>query len=447
MIHEMLATALNHTHRTNLKRTLRGSSLVAIACFATFQTASAEDWPQWRGPNRDAKSSETNLFSNWDADGPELIEKVEGLGEGYAGVAVVDGTAYTTGNLNNSQVVSAIDSSGKILWQTPITSDVPKHGYEGSRSTPSIDGNRLYVVSSSGVIACLDTKNGSEIWSRNFSGWNGKMMSGWGFSESPLIDGDLVLCTPGGSKGMIVALDKMSGKEVWAATIPSYGNEQGVGGKNLNDGAGYSSIVVSNGGGVKQYVQLVGRGVIGVRASDGEFLWRYDRVANGTANIPTPIVEGDYVFTSTAYNTGSALLKLTSDGNNSVKVNEVYWLDADDMQNKHGGMVLVDGYIYSGTGNGQGLPICVNMKTGERTWGPVRGEGRGEASLMYADDHLIIRRDDGTVMLVKANPEKFDLVHTFKPDFQQGKSWAHPVVSDGKLYLREQGTLMVYALK
>lgn len=273
------------------------------------------------------------------------------------------------------------------------------------------------------------------------------MMSGWGYSESPLVDGNLVLCTPGGSKGMIVALDKESGSQVWASTLPSYGDEQGVGGKDLKDGAGYSSIVISNGAGVKQYVQLVGRGVIGVRAEDGKFLWRYERVANGTANIPTPIVKGDYVFTSTAYGTGTALLKLASAVDDSVKIEEVYWLESNQLQNKHGGMVLVDGFVYAGTGNGDGLPVAVNFETGEKAWGPVRGEGRGESSIVYADNHLVVRRDDGTVMLMKANPNKFDLVQSFMPEFQQGKSWAHPVIANGKLFLREQGTLLVYDAK
>ena len=410
--------------------------------------ARGEDWPQWRGSNRDARSSETGLFATWGDDGPPLAMKVSGLGEGYAGVSVSGDKIFTSGNKDGAQVVTAIDrNDGKIVWQTPVTSELPRHSYEGSRSTPSIDGDRLYVVTSGGSIVCLSVKDGSKVWDREFSEWDGRMMSGWGYSESPLVDGDLVLCTPGGSKGMVVALDKLSGRDVWTCSLPQFGNESGVGGKDLKDGAGYSSIMVSNGANVKQYVQLVGRGLIGIRASDGKFLWRYERVANGTANIPTAIIEGDYVFTSTAYGTGSALLKLTADGNDSVKATEVYWLDANSMQNKHGGMVLVDGYIYSGTGNGQGLPVCVEMMSGDNAWGPVRGEGKGEASLMFADGHLVIRRDDGTVMLVKANPEKFDLVGSFMPEFQQGKSWAHPVIADGMLYLREQDVLMVYGLK
>jgi len=408
---------------------------------------SAEDWLQWRGADRANRSSEIGLFENWAADGPPLAWMASGMGSGYASVSVSGNTIYTTGNFADSQSVVAVDATtGDVLWKQPITGGPPKHGYEGSRTTPTIDGDHLYMVSSDGVIVCLNRHDGSEVWKRDYKDWNGKMMSGWGYSESPLVDGERVLCTPGGSQGMIVALNKMTGDEIWTSLLPSYDDETGLNGKALKDGAGYSSIVISQGAGVKQYVQLVGRGLIGVRASDGKFLWRYDQVANGTANIPTAIIDGDYIFTSTGYNTGSALLKLTSDGD-GVKAEEVYWLDGKKLQNKHGGMTLVDGYIYCGHGNGSGLPICVNMKSGEVAWGPERAEGKNETSLVYADGHIIFRREDGTVILAKATPKKFDVVGTFKPEYQAGKSWAHPVIAGGKLYLREQDKLMCYTLK
>ena len=198
---------------------------------------------------------------------------------------------------------------------------------------------------------------------------------------------------------------------------------------------------------MKQYVQLVGQGVIGVRASDGEFLWGYDGVANGTANIPTPIAIDDFIFCSTGYNTGSALLKLTASGK-GVKAEEVYFLDSKTLQNKHGGMVLVDGHIYCGHGNGTGLPNAINLETGESTWGgPQRGAGRGEAAVVYADGNIIYRYQDGIVELVKASPQSFQSNGSFKPEFQEGKSWAHPVVVDGLLYLREQDKLMCYDLR
>ncbi len=249
------------------------------------------------------------------------------------------------------------------------------------------------------------------------------MMSGWGFSESPLVDGDSVICTPGGDRGIVVALNKMSGKQVWAAVLK--GNDVDDGGPNLNQGAGYASPVISHGGGAKQYVQLVGRGLIGVRASDGKVLWRYSRVGNTTANIPTAIIDEDFVFTSTGYGTGSALLKLSADGD-GVKANEVYWLEGRELQNKHGGMTLVDGYIYCGHGNGDGKPICVEMSTGKIAWGPERAEGKGETSLVYADGHVIFRRENGIIILAKATPEKFDVVGTFKPAFQEEKAGPIP---------------------
>ncbi|XZE51808.1 PQQ-binding-like beta-propeller repeat protein [Planctomycetaceae bacterium SH139] len=421
--------------------------LFSLLIFSPTSLLLADDWPQWRGPQRDAKSAEAGLFGNWDADGPPLAWTTAGIGEGYASVAVVGDRIYTTGNLPNGQVVSAIDvANGKLVWQQQVTRQPPQHGYEGSRCTPAVDGNRLYVVTSSGGIICLQTATGKIVWQRDFADWNGKMMSGWGFSESPLVDGNRVICTPGGNKGTIVALNKVNGKEIWASQLPNFPQETGVNGDNLSDGAGYGSVVVSNGAGVKQYIQLVGRGLIGIRASDGAPLWRYSKVANGTANIPTAVVDGDLVFTSTAYGTGSALLRLTKKGN-QVQAEEVYWLDARTLQNKHGGMVLVDGHIYCGTGNGEGLPTCLNMQTGEIAWGPERGKGRGEASLIYADGHLVIRRDDGTVMLVVATPEKFELKHSFMPEVQEGKSWAHPVIAGGRFYLREQNRLMAYELR
>ncbi|QEG39053.1 PQQ-binding-like beta-propeller repeat protein [Roseimaritima ulvae] len=404
---------------------------LGIALAAT--TAHAADWPQWRGPDRTNRSTETNLYTNWSADGPPLVWMAEGLGGGYASVSVADGKIYTTGNFDDGQAVTAFDAAnGKRLWKTAVTEEPPKHGYEGSRSTPTIDSDRLYVVSSDGRIVCLRRDDGSELWSRKFSDWEGKMMSGWGYSESPLVDGDRVICTPGGPVATIVALDKMTGKEIWASPI--------------DDGAGYASIVISEAAGVRQYVQLLGNALVGVDAANGKLLWRYRRVANSTANIPTPIAVGNHIFTSTAYNTGSALLKLTADGSGGVQAKEVYWLGSKELQNKHGGMVLVGKHIYCGHGNGNGLPICVDITTGETAWGPERAPGKGESAITYADGHVIFRRENGTVLLVRATPEKFDVVREFMPAFQQGKSWAHPVVANGRLYLRENDKLMAYKL-
>ncbi|MEM9588706.1 MAG: PQQ-binding-like beta-propeller repeat protein [Planctomycetota bacterium] len=408
----------------------------------------ADDWNQFRGPDRANRSAETGLFDDWGEGGPKLNWMAEGLGSGYASVSVSGGKIFTTGNFDDGQAVVALEAdSGSPLWKRSLTDKAPKHGYPGSRCTPTVDGDRVYAVPSSGAIACLSVADGSLIWQREFSDWGGKMMSGWGFSESPLIDGDRVICTPGGPKGAVVALDKLTGETLWSCALPTYEPEVGINGKDLKDGAGYASAIISQAAGVKQYVQLVGRGLIGVRASDGELLWRYDRVSNGTANIPTAIVSGDQIFTSTGYNTGSALLELSKDGSGGINVRQVYWLDGKTMQNKHGGMVLVDGHIYCGHGNGNGLPICVEMATGEVKWGPVRAAGKGETSTIYADGHVIFRRENGTVILARATPDSMDVVATFEPEFQKGKTWAHPVISGGKLYLREQSKLMSYQLQ
>ena len=423
------------------------AALISLAIGVGGIAARAEDWPQFRGPNRNAISAERGVWEKMQGDGPKLDWMCEGLGEGYASVSVVGDRAYSTGNQDGGQAVVAIDTtSGTRLWVTPLTSDVPQHGYEGSRCTPTVDGDRLYAVASNGQIVCLEAESGKILWQRPFSDWNGRMMSGWGFSESPLVDGDWVLCTPGGDKAMIVALDKKTGKEVWRSEVPGAGDEKDRQGRGLQNGAAYSSIIVSNGGGVKQYVQLVGQGVIGIRAKDGKFLWRYSGVANAVANIPTPIADGNYIFCSTAYGVGTALLELKKSGRDSVTMKEVYFKDSKAIQNKQGGSVLVDGYIYCGHGDGQGMPICINMLTGEKAWGPIRGAGQGESSVIYADGHVLYRFQDGTIALIEANPNEYKLKFSFKPEYQERESWAYPVIANGKLYLREQNKLMCYEL-
>jgi len=417
-----------------------------MCCAVSVAPIDAQDWPSWRGDDNTNHSSETGLFQSWGKDGPKLKWIAEGLGSGYATVSVADGKIFTSGNSETAQLVTAYSLDGKQLWSTAIADQLPKHLYQGSRTTPTFRDGKLYVVSSDGAVSCLNAEDGKKVWSRSFDQWDGKMMSTWGFSESPLVDGDRVICTPGGTKGMVVALDIKTGDEVWACKLPDYGEEAGIFGKSLMDGAGYSSVVISNGGGVRQYVQLVGRGLLGIRASDGKLLWRYKRVANGVANIPTSIIEGDFIFTSTGYNIGAALLKLSgTDG--GVDVEEVYWIDGRKFQNKLGGMTLVDGHVYCGHGNGSGLPVCLEMKTGVIKWGPLRAKGRGESSLIYADEHLVWRRQDGQVLLVKVNSEKMDVVNSFKPEFQEGNSWAQPVIAGGVMYLREQDKLMAYELK
>lgn len=415
------------------------STSAQLACLLLAATAlRAGDWPQWRGPDRNGIAADESIRTDWKSNPPQLLWTKSGMGEGYASLAIVGGRLYTTGNRDGAQSVICADAdTGDIHWFTPITDKNPKHSYSGSRCTPTVDQDRLYAVSSDGRISCLNTSDGAVQWTQSFDQWGGKMMSGWGYSESPLVDGDLVLCTPGGAEAMIVALDKHSGAVVWKSSVPSIGDA----GK---DGAGYSSIVVSNGAGVKQYVTTVGRGTIGVRASDGTFLWGYNRVANDTANIPTPIIDGDFVFTSTGYGTGAALLKLAADGS-GVRAEEQYFLDGKTFQNHHGGMVKVGDYIYAGHKNREGFPICLEMKTGKVVWGgELRGAGKGSAAITCIGNQMLFRYQDGIVALIEATPTEYTLHGTFTAEHHEKEGWSHPVVVNGKLFLREQDQLMCY---
>ncbi len=265
------------------------------------------------------------------------------------------------------------------------------------------------------------------------------MMSQWGYSESPLVDGDRLICTPGGPQALLAALDKRTGGVIWTTPLPA-------GGDRGKDGSGYSSIVISQAAGVKQYVQLVGRGLVGVAADSGKLLWGYNRVANDTANIPTPIVSGDYIFCSSGYGTGAALLKLTG-GRGKIEPQEIYFKGGNEVQNHHGGMVLLDGYVYLGNKHNEGFPLCLNMLSGEKAWEPGRGPGRGSAAIAYADGMLYFRYEDGTLALVEANPKKYQLVSSFKLPSVRAQSWPQPVIAGGRLWLRDQEVLMCYDLR
>lgn len=412
--------------------------LAVAACCLVVDQASAGDWPQWRGPRRNAQSQEKLASHNWEEAAPKHLWTVDGFGNGFSSVAVQDGRLFTVGNFEDGQaVVAANAGDGSIVWKSAVTDAAPKHSYEGSRCTPTVAGEMLYVVTSNGAIACLRSADGEIVWKRDFRDWGGQMMSGWGYSESPLVDGDRVLCTPGGSDAMVVCLNRMTGEEVWSckASIP------GDAGK---DGAGYSSIVTSNALGIPQYVQLVGRGLLGIDAATGKQLWSYNRVANRVANISTPIVEGNFIFASTSYKTGAALVELqrTAAG---IVVEEKYFLEGEVFNNHHGGMILLDGHIFAGHQQNQGFPTCVRMSDGEIVWGgKLRGPGKGSAAVLLIDGHLIFRYEDGLVALIQATSSGYQLKGSFEPDYQEGKSWAHPVVVNGKLYLREQNRLMCY---
>ncbi len=419
--------------------------LGVLTCLAGLSSLMAADWPQWRGPGRDGKSTETGLNLNWNERAPELLWMVDGMGAGYASLAITEGMLFTTGNRDDGQYVAAFSADdGTEIWATRLTDGNPDHSYPGSRCTPTVDGDRVYAVTSDGQIGCVRLSDGEVVWKRHMAEeFGGRMMSGWGYSESPLVDGDLVLCTPGGQDAMIVALNKLSGEEVWRSAVP----EIGEAGRN---GAAYSSIIVTEAAGVRQYVQIIGRGAIGVRASDGQFLWGYNRIANGTANIPTPIPVENFVFVSTGYGAGAALLELIANEDGSVDAVEQYFLGPQTFENHHGGMILEGEYVYAGHKHGNGFPICIEWRSGDIVWGgEIRGadgDGSGSAAITYIDGQIIFRYQNGEVALVDATPEGYQLRGHFMPVYQERESWSHPVVVDGRMYLREQNKLMCYEL-
>jgi outer membrane protein assembly factor BamB len=398
----------------------------------------AGDWPRWRGPNLDNKSAETGLLKQWPAGGPPLVWQVEGLGTGFASVAVAGGKIFTMGRLKGTDSMLILDEQdGRVLVTSPVG---PGKRERGPNCTPAVDGDRMYGLSIDGDLLCADVTTGREVWRKNFArDFGGKMMSQWGYSESPLVDGDRLICTPGGEQAAIVALDKLTGQTIWTTPLP-YGGQQGA------DGAGYSSVVISEAVSVKQYVQLLGRGVVGVAADSGKLLWGYNRIANGTANIPTPIINGDYVFCSSGYGTGAALLKL-SGGRGKVEAREVYFKPGNEVQNHHGGMLLLDGFVYLGNKHNEGFPLCLNLLTGEKAWEPGRGAGRRSAAITYADGRLYFRYEDGVLALIEATPKRYNLLSSFKLPSVRAESWPQPVIAGGRLFLRDQEVLMCYDLR
>ena len=409
------------------------SALVFVLIATGLQAA---DWPRWRGPQGDGISTEKGLLSAWPEGGPKLLWRVdEVLGRGFSSVAIADQRIFSMGNIDRkTQLVALSVADGSRLWATPVGGGNPN-------CTPTVDGNRVYTLGREGDFVCCHVETGEVLWRKSFpKDFGGRMMSGWGYSESPLIDGDVLICTPGSRDALLVALNKKTGEVIWKAGVPESTGSRG------KDGAGYSSVVISEAAGVRQYVQLTGRGVFSFDAKTGRMLWSYNRIANGTANIPTPLILGDNVFCSTGYGTGAALLKIRRPAE-KLEASEVYFLNARDFQNHHGGMILYQDHVFCGHGHNKGFPVCITLEPGKQAWSGGRGPGSGSAAILMADGHLYFRYEDGTMALIEATPEEYRLKGSFKLDSVKGKSWPHPVISDGLLYLRDQDTLMCYDIR
>jgi outer membrane protein assembly factor BamB len=384
----------------------------------------ATDWPQWRGVERNGVSPETGLLKSWPTGGPPLVWKTQGLGEGYSAFSISGGLLFTQGQRGDQEFVLAIDTkTGKKVWETLTGKSFREQRGHGPRGTPTLDGDVLYAEAADGTLVCLNQRTGAKIWTVDLMKRFDTDVIHWGMSESPLVDGDRLIVTPGGRGSAIVALNKKTGETIW---------------KSQSDRAGYSSAITFDLGGIHQMAILTGNAAVGLNLQNGELLWRYDKVSNRTANIATPIYRDGYVFVSTAYGTGCALLKLTPEGG-GVKMTEVYF--NREMMNHYTSSVLVGDYLY---GFSNAILTAMKFQTGEVVW---KDRSVGKGNVTYAEGKLYALSEDGVVGLIEATPAGYKEISRFSIQRNQFPTWTPPVISNGRMYLREQDNLYCYDIK
>lgn len=427
--------------------TLRVLSLVCA--FLTGAAAVAADWPAFRGPNRDGISAETGLLKQWPKDGPKLVWTASNLGLGWGTPSVADGKIFGIGTRGGKDGVWALaEAGGKELWFAPFADPAGGLGGQtnGPASTPTFHNGKVYAVSANGTLSCLDAKNGKPAWSKSYVRDFGGEVPKWGYTESVYADGDKIVCAPGGRDAAVVALKADSGEVVWKADVGPVGR-----------GGGYSSPLKATIGGVPMYVVLLGQssGVVGVHADTGKLLWQYKNTpaTGGVAQIPIPIVKDDRVWVSTSYGGGAALLQIVPAGGGAFEVKELKTYKKPELNNHHGGMVLVGDYVYFGHDQNQGHPVCVEFKTGNIKWGPEKAPAGGNrsAAVLYADGRLYFRYENGVMVLIEPTPDELKVVSSFKlppPSVKNyPQSWPHPVIANGKLYVRDQNVLHCYSVR
>ncbi len=400
--------------------------VAGTAAMTAAQAPTTTDWPQWRGPERTGVSKETGLLKQWPAAGPARVWMISNLGAGYGTVAVSGDRIFVQSMVGRQSTVASLNrADGKLIWSKALGAAGNNDRGPGPRGTPTVDGDRVYVLTENGDLACLKALDGAAVWQRNIlRDFNGRNIP-WDISESPLVDGNNVIVTPGGRGAGVVALDKRTGKTVWTT-------------KELNDEAGYASVIAANVQGVRTLMTLTGQGGVGIRASDGKLMWKYSKVANGTANIATPVFQDNKVFYTSDYGTGGGLLSLTANAG-EVKAQEVYF--TRELKNHHGGVVLVNGYLY---GFNSSILTCLEFATGKMMW---RDRSVGKGSLTYADGNLYLLSEDNVAGLAEATPTGYKEKGRFRIADSGLPSWAHPVVSGGRLYIRNQATLASYDIR
>jgi outer membrane protein assembly factor BamB len=407
--------------------------LTLLSVLAEGQTAEprqgSDDWPQYRGPNRQGISSATGLLKEWPNDGPPLLWKAEGLGQGVPPVSIAAGRVYGLGYRDKDEYLTALDvKDGKLIWSVRIGPAVAEQSAMRwlSQRAPTVDGDRIYAFTAGGELICLETAAGKERWRQNYLKDFGGKRGPWGYCDFPLVDGDRLICTPGGNTATLLALNKLTGEVIWKCPLPE------------GDRATHGPVVVSEAAGVRQYVHQLDRGVIGVSAADGKLLWRYQGIVSASGNVHTPLVKDDLLFCSGGWGAGCALIKLVR-GGGEFKVEELYRANRP-FDSWLGGSVLLCDRVYTSEG------MCIELMTGKLLGRTKRPGNR--VTMACADGHLYHRYTDNTVVLSTATAEGFQEKSIFKfPTSSKEPTWTTPVIAEGRLFLRDQDVLLCYDIQ
>ncbi|MFO0877049.1 MAG: PQQ-binding-like beta-propeller repeat protein [Gemmataceae bacterium] len=426
---------------------LLATLFLAVALLSPLPGA---DWSGWRGPDRTGVSAEKDLLTTWPDGGPKLVWQSDKVGLGYSGLAVVGGVTYTMGAQGDDEFLYALDDKGAVKWEAkigPVWDFDINQWSRGPNATPTVDGDRVYALSSKGALLCANRENGKPLWTLDVAremegevnpvgGPNNKF--GWGYSWSPLVDGDQLILAPGGPKGLLAAVDKKSGKPLWRS-------------KGVPDKATYSSPVVATLGGTRQYVYLTQDGVVGIAAKDGELLWRYKRESDYPDVVcPTPIVTGNQVYVSVGYSAGADLLEVTGSGA-KFEVKAVW--SEKVIGNKQGGVIQVGKHVYGF--HEDNVWVCQDLVTGKMAWPKtIRARQPFKAgSGLVADGRFYLVDEQGKVGMFEASPKGFKAAGEFKLPAEskkrkvRGGLWTGPSLSDGKLYIRDQELVFCYQVK
>ncbi len=410
------------------------AALTVITGFGIFhsRTSLGADWPQWRGPQRNGISQETRLLKQWPDGGPKMLWQIKNLGGGFSTPSIVGDRLFVQTNSGNDaesvKCLSTVD--GKEIWAVQIGkvgNPNQRPNYPAARATPTVEGDVLYALGSDGDLVCLETASGKQRWHKNLRSDFGGKPGQWAYAESPLIDEEKLVCTPGGAQATMVALDKKTGEPIWKSAVPG------------GDEAGYASIIIVDAAGVKQYVQFLQKGLVGVDAASGKFLWRYAATAKGSpANIPTPVANDLYVYSASSMS-GGGLVRLVAT-NGSIQAQQVYF--AAKLPKAIGGTVLLGDWLYGTTDM---ILECVEFSTGQVKWS---NRSIGAASVCYAEGMLYLHGENGEVALVQATSDGYHEAGRFSPPNQpnrgQAKAWAYPVIANARLYIRDLDMLWCY---